>query len=88
MNPIMLITFFIIVNVLTYMVMHIDKYNARNGKKRISEPSLLTLAAIGGSIGMLISMHILHHKTRKKIFKIGVPIIIVLQILLIVALTK
>lgn len=88
MSPRDFIIFFVIINVLAYLIMHTDKNNARNGKKRISEASLLTLAAIGGSVGMLISMHILHHKTRKKKFKFGVPVILVLQVLLIIALAK
>ena len=74
------ITFFVIINVVAYLIMRIDKNNARNGKKRISEASLLTLAAVGGSIGVLVSMYVLHHKTRKKRFKIGVPLILLLQI--------
>ena len=67
MSPVTLIFLFVIINVIAYVIMHIDKNNARNGRKRISEPSLLTIAAIGGSLGMLISMQILHHKTRKKV---------------------
>ena len=82
------ITIFVIINVLAYLIMRIDKNNARNGKKRISEASLLTLAAVGGSIGVLVSMHILHHKTRKKRFKIGVPLILLLQIALILYTAK
>ena len=88
MSPLTLIAIFIILNVLTYMIMHTDKHNARNGKKRISEASLLTVAAIGGSIGMLISMYLLHHKTRKLKFKVGVPVILILQVLLILLLSR
>lgn len=88
MNPRNLIIFFVIINVLAYLIMHIDKNNARNRRKRISEASLLTVAAIGGSIGILVSMRILRHKTRKKKFTIGVPVIFVLQVLLIIVLSK
>ncbi len=88
MNPRDFIIFFIIVNVLAYLIMHIDKNNSRNGRKRISEASLLTIAAIGGSVGMLVSMHILHHKTKKKKFKFGVPAILAVQVFLIIFLAK
>jgi len=77
------ISFFVIINVVAYLIMHLDKNRARNGQKRISEASLLTLAAIGGSVGVLVSMYVLHHKTRKKKFKIGVPVLLLAQILLI-----
>ncbi len=87
-SQLQLIFFFIIVNVLSYLFMHMDKNNSRNGRKRISEASLLTLAVIGGSIGMLVSMYVLHHKTRKKKFKFGVPAILLAQILLIIYTSK
>ena len=73
---------------MAYLFMHIDKNNARNGRKRLSEASLLTTAAIGGSIGMLVSMYVLHHKTRKKKFKYGIPAILVLQVLLILLMSR
>ena len=88
MTPASVIAFFIIVNVAAYLFMHTDKYNARHGKRRISEASLLSVAAIGGSIGILVSMYLLRHKTRKFKFKVGVPLILVLQILLILYLSK
>lgn len=88
MQPATIIFFFILVNVLSYLIMHVDKNNSRNGRKRISEASLLSMAFIGGSIGVLVAMYMLHHKTRKNKFRIGVPVILVLQILLILFLSK
>ena len=82
MPPMTMIAIFITLNVLAYLIMHKDKHNARNGRKRISEASLLTIAAIGGSIGILVSMYVLRHKTRKLKFKLGVPVILILQVLL------
>lgn len=82
------IIYFVIVNVLAYLIMRIDKNRSRSGKRRISEASLLSLAAIGGSVGILVSMYILHHKTRKKKFKFGVPLMLILQILLILYLAN
>ena len=65
--------------------MFIDKKKAKRGRWRIKESTLLFLALIGGSIGEIIGMHVFHHKTQKPKFFIGVPVIIVLQILLIIA---
>ena len=80
------IIIFVILNVLAYLIIHFDKRNSRSGKKRVSEASLLTMAAIGGSIGILVGMFVYRHKTRKKRFSLGVPLIIAMQILLIVGL--
>ena len=65
--------------------MFIDKKKAEKGRWRIKESTLLILALIGGSIGAILGMYIFHHKTQKARFYIGIPIIIVLQILLIIA---
>ncbi len=51
-------------------------------KWRISETTLLTMAAIGGSIGAWGAMRFWHHKTMHKKFKYGIPVIIILQVVL------
>ena len=48
----------------------------------LSEATLIALAVIGGSIGAWGGMHIWHHKTKHKKFKLGIPTIIILQIAL------
>ena len=69
-------------NVVTFILYGMDKYKAKKAKWRISETTLLTLAAIGGSIGAWAGMRIWHHKTLHKKFKYGIPAIIILQIAL------
>ncbi len=88
MNPTVIIAFFIIVNVFSYLIMHTDKKNARLKKRRISEASLFSFAIVGGSIGVLVAMYLLHHKTRKLKFKLGIPLILILQILAILVLSN
>jgi uncharacterized membrane protein YsdA (DUF1294 family) len=66
-------------NIFTFFVYGVDKWKARNGKWRISEATLLLLAAVGGSIGAWCGMKVWHHKTMHKKFKYGVPAIILLQ---------
>ena len=51
---------------------------------RIPEKTLLILSALGGSVAMLITMQIIHHKTKHAKFMIGIPVIIVLQAALVV----
>ena len=73
----------IIINVLTFLVYGIDKWKAKQGRWRISEATLLSLAVIGGSIGALLGMKVWHHKTMHKKFKYGLPLILLVQIALI-----
>ena len=70
------------VNIATFFLYGIDKYKAKKNKWRISEATLLTMAAIGGSIGALAGMRLWHHKTMHKKFKYGIPLIIILQVAL------
>ena len=72
------------VNIATFFLYGIDKYKAKKSKWRISEATLLTMAAIGGSIGAWAGMRLWHHKTMHKKFKYGIPLIITLQIAMVV----
>lgn len=69
-----------VVNAVAFIVYGIDKYRARNGKWRIPEATLLMLAVVGGSVGAWLGMKALHHKTRHRKFRYGVPAILLLQI--------
>ena len=71
------------VNSTTFLLYGIDKYKAKKSKWRISEATLLTMAAIGGSIGAWAGMLLWHHKTMHKKFKYGIPLIIIMQIALV-----
>ena len=79
-----LIIYLIIINIIAFLAMFIDKKKAEKNKWRIKESTLLILALIGGSIGAITGMYVFHHKTQKPRFYIGIPIIIVLHILLII----
>ena len=72
------------VNSLTFLLYGMDKYKAKKGRWRISEATLLTMAAIGGSIGAWAGMRTWHHKTMHKKFEYGIPVIIIMQIALVV----
>lgn len=68
-----------IINLLSFTFMSIDKVKAKNRKYRISENMLIGLSVIGGSTGTLLGMVLFKHKTNKKKFYIGVPIIYILN---------
>ena len=70
------------VNITSFLLYGIDKYEAKKGRWRISEATLLLMAVIGGSIGAWVGMRIWHHKTMHKKFKYGIPVIIIFQVAL------
>ena len=76
--------YLLIVNIIALLVWCADKYFAKAGKRRVPEKILFLWALIGGSLGALIAMHTVRHKTRHWYFVIGIPIILVLQAALII----
>lgn len=72
--------YLICVNAAAFVIYGLDKRKAVKNKWRIPEATLLLTAAIGGSIGALAGMRVFHHKTKKRKFSVGVPVILVLQI--------
>lgn len=77
-----LLIYLVTINAAGFLIMLADKEKAKKHLWRIPEATLLTVAALGGSIGSLAGMKIFHHKTKKPKFYIGIPVILVLQILL------
>lgn len=68
-----------IVSLVSVIVTIFDKLRAKSGGWRVPEKTLLLLSFLGGSVAMLFIMNIVHHKTNKPKFMIGIPLIIVLQ---------
>jgi uncharacterized membrane protein YsdA (DUF1294 family) len=81
-----LIYYLLLVNIATLILYGIDKWKAKHNMWRISEPTLLAFAALGGSVGALAAMKLFHHKTKHKKFYIGVPVILIMQIALLIIL--
>ena len=65
------------------MNLQIDKFKAMNKSWRIPEKHLLILTLCGGSIGAILGMILFNHKVKKPIFKWGIPLIMIGQIVLI-----
>ena len=63
-----------------------DKRAAERFKYRVSENTLMALGALSGCIGMYICMKLIHHKTRKPKFMVGLPVIFVIELAAIAAL--
>lgn len=70
-----------IINFITFAAFAIDKFAAIEHRSRIRIVTLLGLSFLGGSFGGLLAMYLLRHKTKKDYFTIGIPLIIVMQII-------
>ncbi len=82
----LLIIYLIIINIIAFALMGIDKAKAIKHKWRIPEKHLFLSAALGGSIGAIAGMEAFRHKTKHLSFKIGMPAILVIQIVVAVVL--
>ena len=77
-----IIIYLIIINIIGFLIMWIDKRKAIKGSWRIPEKTLFIITAIGGGIGTIAGMYIFRHKTKKLNFIIGLPLITILEIIL------
>ena len=69
-----------VINLVTFILFGIDKYAAIKGKWRIPVATLLGFSFAGGAIGGIIAMYLFHHKTQKNYFAVGLPMMIVTQL--------
>ena len=67
-------------NSVAFLVFGINKWKAVKRRWMIPEKTLLLSAAAGGSPGALAGIFVFHHKIRKPLFYLGVPLILLLQI--------
>lgn len=74
-----ILIYLIIINVLSFLTMFLDKRKAKRNAWRIPEKALFILAMIGGSVGTIAGMYIFRHKTKKIKFTIGLPTILIIQ---------
>ena len=84
---VLLLAWLAIVNLVTFLVFGWDKFKAKYREKhptarRVPEKALFLLAILGGSAGALLGMRVWHHKTLHCSFRIGIPLILALQMLI------
>lgn len=84
----MLFYYLIAVNVLSFVLMALDKSKARRGAWRIPEKVLFLSAVLGGSAGALLGMFAFRHKTKHLRFVLGLPVILLLQLTAALLLTR
>ena len=78
----LLLGWLLLVNLIAFALMGLDKGRARRGRWRISEKALFLPAVLGGSLGAIAGMRLFHHKTKHWYFRYGLPALLAVQILL------
>lgn len=79
---IFLAIYLILINLIAVIVTIYDKLCAVKRRWRVKESTLLLLSALGGSISMYITMLLIRHKTRHIKFMLGIPLILIFQLLI------
>ncbi len=77
-----IIIYLIVINIIGFLIMFIDKQKAKKGAWRIPEKTIFIITALGGGIGTIAGMYLFRHKTQKLNFIIGLPLITILEIIL------
>ena len=79
-----MLIYLLAINAFGFGIMLFDKYAAKNNMWRIPEATLFGIAEIGGSLGCLLGMYTVRHKTRHVKFTVGMPVILAAQIFLLI----
>lgn len=79
-----MIIYFIVINIIGFFIMWLDKRKAIKGSWRIPEKTLFIITALGGGIGTIAGMYTFRHKTQKIQFVVGFPVITILEIMTII----
>ena len=72
-----------VVNLAAFALMGVDKRRAKRGAWRIPERTLFLPAIMGGSPGAILGMQMFRHKTRHRQFMIGMPLILLVQLVIV-----
>ena len=79
---IFLIAYFLVMNIIGYAIMGVDKAKAKKHAWRIPEATLFSVAILGGSIGCILGMFHFRHKTKHWYFAVFFPLMLVVQVIL------
>lgn len=78
------VIYLIVINIIGFLAMWVDKRKAQKGAWRIKESTLFLLTVLGGGIGTISGMYTFRHKTQKPAFTIGMPAILILEIVAVI----
>ncbi len=85
---IVLIIYLLIMNMAGIIICGIDKKRAVRHWWRIPERQIFLIAVLGGSVGVLIGMYCFRHKTKHRQFTIGIPLILLCQMMLVMIIIR
>ena len=74
--------YLLLINAAAFVLMLVDKIKAKKNRWRIPERTLIGSAVLGGSIGALMGMYTFRHKTKHLQFTLGMPAILIVQLIL------
>ena len=77
----MIAVYLVIANIIGFCMMGIDKRRAKRHEWRIPEKVLFLCSLFGGSIGTWAGMYLFRHKTKHWYFVVGMPAILILQVI-------
>ena len=73
--------YLVLINACALALMCLDKLFAKKRRRRIPEATLMLFALLGGSVGAWLGMYLVRHKTRHPKFYLGIPAILLCQLL-------
>ena len=79
-----IIIYLLVINLITFLAMGLDKWKAKRDAWRIPEQTLMSLVLLGGGIGGIVGMYTFRHKTKKARFFVGFPVILIVEIAIVI----
>lgn len=79
-----IVIYLLLINLIGFLAMGIDKFKAKRAYWRIPEGTLIMIAILGGGIGDLVGMYLFRHKTKKLKFTVGIPTILITEIIIMI----
>jgi uncharacterized membrane protein YsdA (DUF1294 family) len=74
--------YFFVINIFGIIIMYSDKQKAKRGQFRTPERTIWVVALLGGAIGATVGMNWFRHKTKHTSFKVGLPVLSMMHIIL------
>lgn len=80
----LLLAAYLIMNIIGLLIMKVDKKRAIKHQYRIQEKTLWLVAIFGGAVGTTAGMQMFRHKTKHLSFKLGFPVLAVIEFVIFV----
>ncbi len=88
MLKVIILVYFLVMSLIGFAIMGIDKKRAKNDEWRIPEKTLFLIALLGGGIGTTVGMYAFRHKTKHWYFVLGMPLLAALNLVVIIYINR